>query len=135
MSPKFCPLLFRWRLEKAFYNHDLVCCGCVKEEQCCYCYDIFPGGHCPQWCCLSCRCPPSRDDKTNDTPGSTTLIQTAGNRRKALTLADLDDIKPQYISSVVVNGWRREYKRKYCLVTMSPQGWWNLNSGLKRSSS
>jgi hypothetical protein len=39
-----------------------------------------------------------------------------------LTLEDLNDIKPQYISNMVVNGWRRKYNKKYCLLSMSPQG-------------
>ena len=39
-----------------------------------------------------------------------------------LCLADLEDIKPQYISNIVVNEWRREAKDelKYNLMTMSP---------------
>ena len=41
---------------------------------------------------------------------------------QALTLADLKDIKPLYISNVVVNAWRREFNQKYCMVTMSPEG-------------
>ena len=50
-----------------------------------------------------------------DTKGEDTLTQ-------ALTLADLKDIKPLYISNVVVNAWRREFNQKYCMVTMSPEG-------------
>ena len=41
---------------------------------------------------------------------------------EALTLADLENIKPLYISNVVVNAWRREFRQKYCMVSMSPKG-------------
>ena len=116
---------YRWRLQKAFYYEDVDSSGkgSVKEEQCCYCYDIFPGGHCPKCCCPSCRCPPTDLDQPEDGKTDTKKRKI----KKALTLADLADIKPHYISSVVVNGWRREYERKYCLLTMSPEGWWNLH--------
>jgi hypothetical protein len=44
-----------------------------------------------------------------------------------LTLGDIDvkrlkDDKPLYISNIVANNWRRDCKRKYCLLTMSPKG-------------
>ena len=43
--------------------------------------------------------------------------------KETLTLADLSDVeKPIYLSNMVVNGWRRKYNQKYCLLTMSPQG-------------
>ena len=42
-------------------------------------------------------------------------------KEKALTLADLKEIKPQYISNIVVNGWRQwESAPKYGLLTMTP---------------
>ncbi len=49
------------------------------------------------------------------------------NDKRALTLGDikvenLKDGKPLYISNVVANHWRKEYKRNYCLLTMSPKG-------------
>ena len=112
----FLRFLFRWRLQKAFYENEQDCCGCIKEEQCCHCYDVFPGGHCPStWCCASCQCPISGSSDIQDQGQKK-------NVRQALTLQDLENIKPLYISNVVVNAWRREMKQKYCAVTMSPQG-------------
>ena len=109
LSSQYSSLPFRWRLQKAFYHKN--CCGCFEEQQCCHCYDIFPGGHCPLDCYASCKCPTSGDTK-----------KTKAKRTKALTLADLESIKPLYISNVVVNAWRREFRQKYCMVSMSPKG-------------
>ena len=40
---------------------------------------------------------------------------------RALTLADLKEVKPQYICNTVVNGWRKyESEPKYGLLTMTP---------------
>ena len=41
-----------------------------------------------------------------------------------LTLADLKDTKPEYISNIVVNRWKNNKKDKtnYTLLTMSPSG-------------
>ena len=41
-----------------------------------------------------------------------------------LTLADLKDVKPKYISNIVVNRWKNDArdKKNYALLTMSPAG-------------
>ena len=46
---------------------------------------------------------------------------------RALTLGDINvknlkDGKPLYISSIVANNWRKDKERKYCLLTMNPEG-------------
>ena len=73
-------------------------CGCAGIGW----YDFFPGSHLP--CCSTLNEEPIDHAKT-----------------KALTLADLKEIKPQYISNIVVNGWRQwESAPKYGLLTMTP---------------
>ncbi|XP_028408530.1 uncharacterized protein LOC114531087 isoform X1 [Dendronephthya gigantea] len=99
----------RWRLQKAFYYHEDNDKFCTCEEQCCYCSDLFAGGHCSSCCCASCMCPPKDD-------------QGVINDHRAVTLGDLKGIKPEYLSNMVVNGWRRKYDQKYCLLTMCSKG-------------
>ncbi|XP_028408536.1 uncharacterized protein LOC114531088 isoform X2 [Dendronephthya gigantea] len=93
----------RWRLKNAFYIYDEK----NVKEQCCYCYDLFPGGHCSSCCCATCTCPPEFPDEPNE---------------GEVTLKDLKGTKPEYISNMVVNNWRREYDREYCVLTMSSEG-------------
>ena len=90
----------RWRLQKAFYSPkgQPGCCGsCVGI----YCYDCFPG---------TCWCrPPARPE---------------GNQVQALTLNDLTDNKPEYISNIVINGWKKDTSEKskhFRLMTMTPK--------------
>ena len=94
----FFPLV-RWRLQKAFYEEDhLGKCSCAGFGW----YDFFPGSHLPRSC--TSRVEP------NDLA-----------RRKALTLADLENIKPKYISNIVVDGWQVcKSEPKYGLLTMTP---------------
>ncbi|CAH3110539.1 unnamed protein product, partial [Porites lobata] len=60
-------------------------------------------GICPQWLCCLCN---------------------SKNETRPLTLADLKDMKPEYISNIVVNRWKNNEKDKtnYTLLTMSPSG-------------
>ena len=95
----------RWRLQKAFY---------YGNEDHCYCYDYFPGLH----CCYTCA---------PETPDTSIKINIDPKDKRALTLGDikvqhLKDGKPLYISNIVANDWRKEYKRRYCLLNMSPEG-------------
>ena len=89
---------YRWRLQKAFYTSEGAGeHGCAGIG----CYDFFPGLYC---------CVPQKDDR----PGHTT--------QGALSLSDLEDVKPQYISNTVVNDWKYYpgANHKYDLLTLSP---------------
>ena len=92
--------LFRWRLQKAFYTEESIgACGCAGIGW----YDYFPGSH---------FCMPSELEHQ----------RIPNDQMGPLCLADLEDIKPQYISNIVVNEWRREAQDQlaYDLMTMSP---------------
>lgn len=58
------------------------------------------------------------------------------NLSRALTLEDLDDVKPIYIGGITVNKWRRTTSPKeldYELLTMSPNGIERLDRPLHES--
>ena len=89
---------YRWRIQRAFYTPESVgYSGCAGIS----------------WRDLFLRCP-------NCSP----QIQRV-NETHALTLEDLDDVKPIYISGITINKWRRTSSPKendYALLTMSPNG-------------
>lgn len=89
----------RWRIQRALYTSASVgCCGCAGISW----RDLFL--RCP-------KCPRSRPRGIN--------ISTA------LTLEDLDDVKPIYISGITINKWRRTNSPKepdYELLMMTPHG-------------
>lgn len=89
----------RWRIQKALYTSASVgYCGCAGISW----RDLFL--RCP-------RCPRSMPRGIN--------ISTA------LTLEDLDDVKPIYISGITINKWIRTNSLKepdYELLMMSPNG-------------
>ena len=98
----FCFLFFplvRWRLQKAFYEkRHLGKCSCAGIGW----YDFFAGSHLPRSC--TSRVEPIYHAETN-----------------ALTLADLQEVKPKYISNIVVDGWRVcKSEPNYGLLTMTP---------------
>jgi len=88
----------RWRIQKAFYTPASVgSCGCAGIS----------------WRDLFLRCPTCRPKMQRI------------NLSQALTLEDLDDVKPIYISGITINKWRRTTSPKepdYELLTMSPNG-------------
>lgn len=88
----------RWRIQRALYTPESVgCCGCAGIS----------------WRDLFLRC-----------PNCSSQVQRI-NQSHALTLEDLDDVKPTYISGVTINKWRRTTSPKepdYELLTMSPHG-------------
>lgn len=88
--------LRRWRLQKAFYHKDSLESG--------ECAGIGLQDICPLWTCLSWN------------------GQKRGVESRPLTLADLKGIKPEYLSNVVVNRWKKsdECQEHYELFTMSP---------------
>ena len=94
------PLLSRWRLQKSFYTEQSVgACGWGGLAW----YDYFPGSH---------LCLPKKTDKRlrpYDYDGP-------------LRLADMQGMKPQYISNIVVNQWRDDHEdpTRYDLLAMSP---------------
>ncbi|XP_028408585.1 uncharacterized protein LOC114531134 [Dendronephthya gigantea] len=89
----------RWRLQRAFYYHDKSeLCAC--SEHCCHSYGSCAGSN----CCSSGMYRPKENDQ------------------RAVTLGDLEGIKPEYLSNMVINGWRRKYDKRYCLLTMSSKG-------------
>lgn len=88
----------RWRIQRAFYTPESVgFCGCSGIS----------------WRDFFLRCP-------NCSPQLQRI-----NRTQALTLEDLDDVKPIYISGITINKWRRAAcpkEKDYELLTMSPKG-------------
>ena len=110
----------RSRLHNAFYFKNKEWDISVDS------YDCFPGGHCCRYCC--CVCPPEDITVTTTSSGGAGVTTTKINvDDRALTLGDINvknlkDGKPLYISSMVANNWRKEKERKYCLLTMSPEG-------------
>ena len=88
--------LRRWRLQKAFYHKDSLESG--------ECAGIGLQDICPLWTCLSWN------------------GQKRGVESRPLTLADLKGIKPEYLSNMVVNRWKKsdECQEHYELFTMSP---------------
>ena len=85
-------------MQKAFYHTESV--GLTG------CSGISLQHICPLWTCLS------RND------------QDSAEKSKPLNLADLSDIKPEYLSNMVVNHWKQssECDENYELLTMSPKG-------------
>ena len=60
--------------------------------------------------------------------------QGSPDQVNALTLADLQGIKPQYISNIVVNGWRVDTSEpKYGLLTMTPTEIERIEEGQPKS--
>ena len=97
----FCLTVYfahRWRIQKAFYTPASVgSYGCAGIS----------------WRDLFLRCPTCRPKMQRI------------NLSQALTLEDLDDVKPIYISGITINKWRRTTSPKepdYELLTMSPNG-------------
>ena len=93
----FC---FRWRLQKAFYTEASVgSTGCKGIG----CEDIF---------LVTCKSAEKHEPLSGDEFGP-------------LSLRDLEGIKPQYLSNIVVNEWlldKSENEAKYELLIMSPTG-------------
>ena len=85
----------RWRTQKAFYTRESVgWSGCSGIE----CTDFYPSSKCCQ----------SYDGEPLN---------------RALTLGDLEGMKPEWICNVLVDGWQRGYEAdepKYHLLTLSP---------------
>ena len=90
----------RWRLQLAFYTDASVgCTGCKGIG----CEDIF---------LVTCKAPSIHEP----------LIMS-DNESGPLTSRDLEGIKPNYFSNIVVNEWclnDLEHKEKYELLIMSP---------------
>ena len=93
----FC---FRWRLQKAFYTEASVgSTGCKGIG----CEDIF---------LVTCKSAAKHEPLSDNEFGP-------------LSLRDLEGIKPQYLSNIVVNEWlldKSENEAKYELLIMSPTG-------------
>lgn len=99
----------RWRLQKAFYHPDgLGTAGCSGIGM----QDI-----CPAWLACQSRCNQDHDSHDN-------LVGERRAETRSLSLADLEDTKPEYLSNIVVNRWRlsEESEESYGLLTMSPTG-------------
>ncbi|XP_078369692.1 uncharacterized protein LOC144653543 [Oculina patagonica] len=91
-------LFNRWRLQKAFYSDASVgSTGCVGIG----CEDIF---------LMTCRSAAKHEPLSDNESGP-------------LSLRDLEGIKPQYLSNIVVNEWivnKPDDHKKYELLIMSP---------------
>ncbi|KAL9981893.1 hypothetical protein ACROYT_G010656 [Oculina patagonica] len=96
MNDKLVHIYNRWRLQRAFYHRKgLGPTGCSGIEL----QDV-----CPLWTCLS-------------------LANKAGeDKTRPLTLADLKNMKPEYLANIVVNRWKKSEasQHSYELLTMSP---------------
>lgn len=92
-------LICRWRIQRALYTRASTgWSGCAGIS----------------WRDLFLRCPTCRPNKLKGI-----------NLSQALTLEDLDDVKPIYISGVTINKWRRTSSLRepdYELLIMSPNG-------------
>ncbi|KAL9981897.1 hypothetical protein ACROYT_G010660 [Oculina patagonica] len=96
MNERLVHIYNRWRLQRAFYHRKgLGLSGCSGIEL----HDV-----CTLWTCL-------------------TLANKAGEEEaRPLTLADLKNMKPEYLANIVVNRWKKSEasQNSYELLTMSP---------------
>jgi len=102
----------RWRLQKAFYHPDgLGTAGCSGIGM----QDIFPA-----WLACPSRC--HRVARVSDNDDN--LDGEGRAKTRSLSLADLKDTKPEYVSNIVVNRWKlsKESEESYGLLTMSSTG-------------
>ena len=96
----------RWRLQKAFYH-------CRTAE----CSGIDMPDICPAWLACLLRCKQQHDDHDS-------LDDGRRAETRSLSLEDLKDTKPEYLSNIVVNRWKPSEKsdESYELLTMSSTG-------------
>lgn len=93
----------RWRLQKAFYHPRTAGCSGIGMQ------DI-----CPAWLACQSRC--NQQHYVHDSLDDERRAET-----RSLSLEDLKDTKPEYLSNIVVNRWKPSEKsdESYELLTMS----------------
>lgn len=93
----------RWRLQKAFYHPRTARCSGIGMQ------DI-----CPAWLACQSRC--NQQHYVHDSLDDERRAET-----RSLSLEDLKDTKPEYLSNIVVNRWKPSEKsdESYELLTMS----------------
>lgn len=75
---------------------------------------------CPAW--LACQSKSNQEHDSHDSHNI--LVGESRSETRSLSLADLKDTKPEYLSNIVVNRWKLSEKSEenYELLTMSSSG-------------
>ncbi|XP_068681781.1 uncharacterized protein [Montipora foliosa] len=105
----------RWRLQKAFYHPN----GIGKTG----CSGIGCSDVCTLWISFLCQ-------SLHRSSGHDILANGGVVPKRALTVEDLKDTKPEYISNITVNRWKRDEtsEKNYDLLTVSPTSIERLDS-------
>ncbi|XP_068683749.1 uncharacterized protein [Montipora foliosa] len=107
LSSRLTHVYNRWRLQKAFYHPS----GLGKNG----CSGIGWSDVCTLWISALCQ-------SRHRSPDHAVLANEGVVPKRALTVEDLKGTKPEYISNITVNRWKRDEtsEKNYDLLTISP---------------